>query len=295
MNWFDRMKKGLKAGMRRDVPEGLWQKCERCEQTLYRPELEAHHWVCKACGYHFRLGGDAYFGLLLDPGSLTEMDTHLRSKDFLHFRDRMRYTDRYKEYSRKLAANAAVRTGLGALEGRPVALGAMDFGFIGGSIGSVEGEKVARLADKAIDDRRPLILVAQSGGIRMQESAVALMQMAKMSLKIAQVGETGLPFISVLTSPTTGGVSASFAMLGDVILAEPGAENIGFSGQPIIKATIGRDDLPEGFQTAEEALKHGFVDAIVKRDKLKPAIASLLGLLTREKVPTAPEESALSL
>ena len=171
----------------------------------------------------------------------------------------------------------------------------MDFGFIGGSIGSVEGEKVARLADKAIDDRRPLILVAQSGGIRMQESAVALMQMAKMSLKIAQVGETGLPFISVLTSPTTGGVSASFAMLGDVILAEPGAKNIGFSGQPIIKATIGRDDLPEGFQTAEEALKHGFVDAIVKRDKLKPTIASLLGLLTREKVPTAPEGSALSL
>lgn len=274
MAWFRRTKKGIAAQEKKDLPDGLWLKCEKCGEIIYRRELERNSFVCMACGYHFRIRAVDYIRLLADEGTFEEFNAHIESVDPLGFRDSKKYTDRLKEAKKKTGMNEAIVTGTCAIESIPSVLGVMDFAFIGGSMGSVVGEKVARAVDKAIELRRPLIIVSASGGARMMEGALSLMQMAKTSARLTLLSEAGLPYISILTHPTTGGVTASYAMLGDVILAEPGAL-IGFAGPRVIQQTI-RQELPEGFQTAEFLLQHGFVDAVVPRRELKSKLAQLL-------------------
>ncbi|HIE04758.1 MAG TPA: acetyl-CoA carboxylase carboxyltransferase subunit beta [Candidatus Latescibacteria bacterium] len=275
MKWFERMKKGIRTLTKRELPEDLWVKCEGCGEILYRRELETSLWVCPKCGYHFRIGHKEYINILLDAGSFEEMYAELTSADPLKFKDSKRYTDRVREARRRTGTNSALRTGAGSIEGHPVAFGVMDFGFIGGSMGSAVGEKFVRLVDRAVSDGRPLVVVASSGGARMQEGALSLMQMAKTSAKLTELSEARLPYICVLTHPTTGGVTASFAMLGDVLIAEPGAL-IGFAGPRVIKQALGLEELPEGFQRAESLLEHGFLDMVVDRRELKKVLAKLL-------------------
>ncbi|HID11965.1 MAG TPA: acetyl-CoA carboxylase carboxyltransferase subunit beta [Candidatus Latescibacteria bacterium] len=283
MNWFERMKKGIRTLTKRELPEDLWAKCEGCGEILYKKELERSLWVCSKCGYHFRIGHKEYVNILLDEGSFEEMDVDLTSADPLKFRDSKRYTDRVREARRKTGVNSALRTGIGRIEGCPVAFGVMDFGFIGGSMGSAVGEKFKRLVDRAIADGRPLVVVAASGGARMQEGALSLMQMVKTSAKLTELSGACLPYISVLTHPTTGGVTASFAMLGDVLIAEPGAL-IGFAGPRVIQQALGLEKLPEGFQRAESLLEHGFLDMVVDRRELKGALACVLAHLTQSSL-----------
>jgi len=278
MNWFEKMKKGLKTRIKRDIPNGLWTKCLGCNTILYRRELERSCWVCSHCGHHFRIAGAQYVGLLLDEGTFVETDVEMRAVDPLKFRDRRRYTDRLRDAARETGANSAICTGYGRIGGYAVAIGAMGFGFVGGSLGSVMGEKIRRLIDRAMQMSAPLVIVSSSGGARMQESALSLMQMAKTAAKLTEFSETGLPYVSILADPTTGGTSASFAMLGDINIGEPGA-TIGFAGQPIIKETLGRDDLPEGFQRSEWVLEHGFLDMIVPRTELRTTVIHLIDLL----------------
>lgn len=278
MSWFERMKSGLKTKIKRDLPDGLWLKCASCGSILYQKEVERSLWVCHNCAYHFRISHRQYIQLLIDEGTFKEINPNLSSTDPLKFRDSRRYLDRIKEARRKTGTREAICTGIGQMGGRPVAIGVMDFAFIGGSMGSAVGEKIARLIDTAMARRLPLIIVSTSGGARMQESAFSLMQMAKTSARLAQFSRVGLPYLSVMTHPTTGGTSASFAMLGDINLAEPKAL-IGFAGPRIIKETIGQEELPEGFQQAESVLQHGFLDMIVDRRALKKTLIQILDLL----------------
>jgi len=280
MKWFEKMKKGIRTLTKRELPEDLWVKCEGCGEILYKKELNRSLWVCPKCGYHFRIGHKEYVEIILDEGSFEEMNAGLTSADPLKFRDSKRYTDRVKEARRKTRINSALRTGIGRIGGFPAAFGVMDFGFIGGSMGSAVGEKFARLVDRAIEGRIPLVVVAASGGARMQEGALSLMQMAKTSAKLTELSDARLPYISVLTHPTTGGVTASFAMLGDVLIAEPGAL-IGFAGPRVIQQALGLEKLPDGFQRAESLLKHGFLDMVVDRRELKQVLVRLLGHLTQ--------------
>ena len=279
MNWFERMKSGLKTRIKREVPEGVWTQCDRCGHSMFHNTLLRNCWICPECGYHLRIGHQQYVQLLVDRDSFTELDPTLTASDPLKFRDDKRYTDRIKAGRRDSGLNEAVYTGTARIGGHPVALGIMDSRFIMGSLGGATGEKISRLIDRAIADRRALILICQSGGARMMESAYSLMQMAKISTRLHQLSNAGLLYIAVLTDPTYGGVTASYGMLGDVILAEPGAR-IGFAGPAVIKQFLGSDELPEGFQLAETVLEHGFVDAIVKRDELAATIARLIGLMT---------------
>lgn len=274
MSWFKKPKKKL-VSQKRDLPADMWEKCEGCGEILYSGRLEENLWVCPTCEHHFRIGAEQYEALLLDDGGFLEMyDTELGSADPLGFEDSKPYPERIRAAESSVGPSDAIRTGHGRLGGRDVHLGTMVFRFIGGSMGSVVGEKIRRLADGSIETARPLILVSASGGARMQEGILSLMQMAKTAAALEQLAEARLPYISVLTNPTTGGVTASYAMLGDVILAEPGAL-IGFAGPRVIKETI-RQDLPEGFQRSEFLLEHGMVDEIVPRPRLKWAIGSLL-------------------
>jgi len=282
MNWFDRMKSGLKTRRKKDLPNGVWTKCESCSTILYRKELKNSHWVCHHCGHHFRIGYEEYLKILLDEGTTEELHAQITSADPLRFRAAKRYSDKIKEGKKRTGMNSAIWTGMGHLDGHRVALGVMDFRFIGGSMGSAVGEKIARLIVRAMESRCPLIIVSTSGGARMQEGALSLMQMAKTSAELGQFSETGLPYLSVMTHPTTGGVTASFAMLGDIIIAEPGAL-IGFAGPRIIKETLQRDELPEGFQRSESVLEHGFLDMIVDRRELKATLSQLLSFLTKDK------------
>ena len=282
MNWFDRMKSGLKTRRKKDLPDGVWTKCESCSTILYRKELKNSYWVCHHCGHHFRIGYGEYLQILLDEGTTEEIHAQITSADPLKFRAEKRYTDKIKDGKKRTGMNAAIWTGTGHLDGHSVALGVMDFRFIGGSMGSAVGEKIARLIDRAMERRLPLIIVCTSGGARMQEGALSLMQMAKTSAKLGQFSEAGLPYLSVMTDPTTGGVTASFAMLGDVVLAEPEAL-IGFAGPRIIKETLQRDELPEGFQRSESVLEHGFLDMIVDRRELKATLSQLLSFLTVDR------------
>ncbi len=260
------------------IPKGLWVKCNACGEIIYSKEIERNHRICPKCDYHFRISARERIALLADEGSFAEFDPALYSQDPLHFKDSVRYRDRLRKSQKGTGLADALLTGTCAIEEVPAVLAVFDFAFMGGSMGSVVGEKVTRAAEKALERRCGLVVVSSSGGARMQEGALSLMQMAKTSAALAALRRARLPYISVLTDPTTGGVTASFAMLGDVNLAEPKAL-IGFAGPRVIEQTI-RQTLPEGFQRSEYLLAHGMVDQIVSRPQLRPVIANLLRLLT---------------
>jgi len=274
MDWFKRKKEVLKPIDKKEMPDGLWIKCNSCGEIIYKKELEKKLFVCPKCDFHFRIGSKDYLKILLDKGSFKELNSNIMSADPLKFKDDKKYTDRYKAAIKKTGLNEAVVTGAAKVEGINVAIAIMDFRFLGGSMGSVVGEKVARTVDYAIEKKCPLIILSASGGARMHEGVLSLMQMAKTSAKLALLSEQNLPYVSILTDPTTGGTTASYAMLGDVHIAEPGAL-IGFAGPRVIKQTIGQD-LPPGFQRSEFVLDHGFIDTIIHRHELKTRLAKIL-------------------
>jgi acetyl-CoA carboxylase carboxyl transferase subunit beta len=275
MSWLKRKHAGIKTKVKTDVAAGVFTKCEGCREILIQKELERNYWTCPQCAYHFRIRSDVYLSYLLDEGSFDETFGDLASLDPLEFRDaRMRYPDRVAQAQKATGLKDAVLTGRALLQGKPVAVAAMDFFFMGGSMGSVVGEKVARTFDLARQERRAVITVTASGGARMQEGILSLMQLAKTSIAAAELREAHLPFISILTDPSMAGVMASFASLGDVILAEPNAL-IGFAGPRVIQDTI-REELPSGFQRSDFVLEHGFVDRVVSRKEMRDTVASLL-------------------
>jgi acetyl-CoA carboxylase carboxyl transferase subunit beta len=260
------------------VPEGMWIKCDACLEIIYKPEVERNLNVCPKCNYHFRIPATERIRAVTDEGAFQEFGEDLESVDMLSFTDTKKYTDRLKESKKKTGRKEAVITGTAKINGIDVVLAVLDFEFLGGSMGCVVGEKVAAAAEAAKDLSRPLIIFSASGGARMQEGTLSLMQMAKTSAALARLSDARIPFISVLTDPTTGGVAASFAMLGDIIISEPGAL-IGFAGPRVIEQTI-KQKLPEGFQRAEFLLEHGMLDIIVERTRLKPTITQVLRFLT---------------
>jgi acetyl-CoA carboxylase carboxyl transferase subunit beta len=283
MAWFKKERKPrISQRARLEIPRDAWDKCDACDHVDIRERFERNLSVCPSCGFHRRFSAEEYLELLTDAGTWRELHQSLRPLDPLQFEH---YADRARSAQQKTGQMDAVYTGIARLEGLPIHLGVMNFAFMGGSMGSVVGEKVARLARRAADKRIPLIIVCTSGGARMQEGVLSLMQMAKTSTAIAQVKREAVPFLTVLTNPTTGGVSASFAMQGDVILAEPGAV-IGFAGQRVIKQTIGQD-LPEGFQTAEFLVEHGQIDDVVPRGSLRGTTARLLRHMLGQRVAEA--------
>jgi acetyl-CoA carboxylase carboxyl transferase subunit beta len=284
MAWFRKDKKPLSAEDKRDVPGNVFDKCSGCGEILYREKLAQNLNVCPSCGHHLRIAAEGYLSLLIDSGTFEELDEALRSADPLGFRDLKPYRDRIAQAEAKGRTEAVV-TGVGELDGMEVAIAVMDFSFIGGSMGSVVGEKIARAGRVALERGIPFIIVSASGGARMQEGIYSLMQMAKTSAVLARIHEAGLPFVSILTNPTSGGVTASFAMLGDVNLAEPGAF-IGFAGPRVIEETI-KQELPHGFQRSEFLLERGMVDRVVDRRELKDEVALILRHLTGVwKVPS---------
>ncbi|HBB33699.1 MAG TPA: acetyl-CoA carboxylase carboxyl transferase subunit beta [Cyanobacteria bacterium UBA8803] len=268
----------------REIADGLWTKCEACTVLAYTKDLKANQRVCLECGHHMRVYSDERIRQLIDANTWMLLDEQVRPTDPLKFRDRKSYSDRLRETQEKTKLLDAVQTGIGQLDGLPIALGVMDFRFMGGSMGSVVGEKLTRLIEQGTRRRFPVIIVCASGGARMQEGMLSLMQMAKISGAIERHHEAGLLYIPILTHPTTGGVTASFAMLGDIILAEPKA-TIGFAGRRVIEQTL-REKLPDDFQTSEYLLQHGFVDAIIPRTQLKKTLAQLIRL--HQPLPTAP-------
>jgi acetyl-CoA carboxylase carboxyl transferase subunit beta len=280
MSWFKRSKENIASEtQKKEMPDGLWMKCEQCGEIIHKMELEKSLHTCPKCNAHFRIGSKEYIEILLDADSFKEHDRKMRSGDPLKFTDTKRYRDRIPEAIKKTGLYDAVRWGTGTLNKIPVVLAAMDFSFIGGSMGSVVGEKVGRAIDKSWKTKTPLIIVSSSGGARMMEGALSLMQMAKTSAKLARLSEAAVPYISILTDPTTGGVTASYSMLGDVNIGEPGAL-IGFAGPRVIKQTIGKD-LPQGFQRAEFLLDHGFLDMVVHRKEMKATVGQLLTHLAK--------------
>ncbi len=280
MGWFKKVRRTLGSGGKLDVPRGLWTKCDQCGEIIYRKELESQFHICSKCGFHFRIGIDNYLEIITDGGFLEEFDSTIKSKDPLGFVDSKKYTDRLKAAQAKTGMLEAVRTGLVEIDGRQVILAVLDFSFLGGSMGSAVGEKIARATRRAVELRLPLVIISASGGARMQEGILSLMQLAKTSARLAELRKAGLLFISVVTHPTTGGVTASFAMLGDVIVAEPGAL-VGFAGPRVIMETIGQE-LPEGFQRSEFLLEKGFIDIIALRSELKQTLTTLFNHLLNE-------------
>jgi acetyl-CoA carboxylase carboxyl transferase subunit beta len=273
MAWFKRIKPGLIPQSKKEMPD-LWMKCDECGEIIYKKQLVQNSYVCTKCDFHFRIRARDYIELLLDENSFDEADAGMESIDFLHFRDSRSYADKLRENMKRTGMKDAIITGNGTLANRPVVFGVMDFEFIGGSMGSVVGEKVARSVDRAYERKWPLIIVCATGGARMMESIVSLMQMAKTSAKLARFSDAGGLFIPVLTNPTTAGIVASYAMLGDVCVAEPGAL-IGFAGPRVIKQTIGQD-LPPGFQRSQFQLEHGFVDMIVNRKHMRATLVKII-------------------
>ncbi len=259
------------------IPEGLWVKCDNCKEIIYRKEVDKNFKVCPKCDYHFRISASERLPYLVDEGSFLEVEDGLSPKDFLSFKD---YKDKLKSSRKKTGLKDAIISGEARIGGKPVSLVVMDFSFMGGSMGSVVGEKIARAVERAIEKRTPFISVASSGGARMQEGILSLMQMAKTSAAVAQLGEAGLPFISVLTDPTFGGVTASFAMLGDIIIAEP-KSLIGFAGPRVIEQTI-KQQLPPGFQRAEFRLDHGMIDMIVPRREMHATLGRILDFFAEQ-------------
>ena len=277
MAWFKKDKKPKAVRESRDrstVPEGLWLRCDGCREIVYAKELEKNLRICPKCGHHFRIDAPARIALLADPGTVRELYADVSPSDPLEFADTKRYADRLKAYQKALGVRDAVSVVDAEIESVAIVLAVMDYRFMGGSMGSVVGEKLTRAAERALETRRPLIIVSASGGARMQEGVLSLMQMAKISAALSRLRGAAIPYLSVLTDPTTGGVTASFAMLGDLNIAEPGAL-IGFAGPRVIEQTI-RQSLPEGFQRSEFLLEHGFLDLIVPRSELKATLARCL-------------------
>jgi acetyl-CoA carboxylase carboxyl transferase subunit beta len=274
MDWFRKSKEGLVSQQKRKIPDGLWTKCKGCGEVIYSRVLKESLWVCPSCNYHFRISAAIIIGLLLDDANLEEYDHDVTSKDPLGFKDSKKYPDRIKQAQQKTGMKDAVISGIGAIESIPISFAVMDFSFMGGSMGSVVGEKVARAIERAIERKIPLVVVSCSGGARMQEGILSLMQMAKTSSLLAVLAKKRLPFLSVLLNPTTAGVMASYASLGDIIITEPKAL-LGFAGPRVIQQTIGQD-LPEGFQSSEFFLEHGFLDIISERKDLRRTIALCL-------------------
>ena len=281
MSWFTREKAGIEksAGKKIKVPEGMWIKCQGCSATILSKDIENNLNVCPKCGHHYRISARRRLEILLDGGSWQEFDADMTSIDFLEFKDAKSYQERIDVALAKGGSKDAVICVEGTIEGTPVQVACFDFSFMGGSMGSVVGEKITRSIERGLDKGQPVIIISASGGARMQESILSLMQMAKTSAALAKLKQAGLPFISLLTDPTTGGVTASFAMLGDINIAEPKAL-IGFAGPRVIEQTI-RQKLPEGFQRAEYLLEHGMVDVIVPRGEMRQKIGSILKMLCR--------------
>ena len=279
MAWFKREKKGISTSTeeKKETPDGMWNKCPSCKKPLHYAEQVENKYVCHYCGYHLRIGSKEYFEILFDDNHFTELFANLRSGDPLGFTDTKKYTDRLEESYVKTGLNDAIRSATGKLGSQELVIACMDFDFIGGSMGSVVGEKIARSIDYSIEKKIPFLMISKSGGARMMEAAFSLMQMAKTAAKLALLSKAKLPYISLLTDPTTGGVTASYAMLGDINISEPGAL-IGFAGPRVIKETI-KKDLPKGFQTSEFVLEHGFLDFIVDRRQMKAKLASFLRMV----------------
>jgi acetyl-CoA carboxylase carboxyl transferase subunit beta len=278
MEWFRKAKEGLVPQRKKELPDGLWMKCDSCGEIIYRKELEKDLWVCSKCDYHFRIRSKDYIHLIADNGEVEEYDADLAASDPLGFKDSKRYPDRVKSSQQKANLKDAIVAGIAKIDGREVSFAVMDFGFIGGSMGSVVGEKVARAIERSLERKIPLVIVSCSGGARMQEGILSLMQMAKTSALLAKLYDQNTPYISVLTNPTTAGVMASYASLGDVIIAEPKAL-LGFAGPRVIQQTI-KQDLPPGFQSSEFFLEHGFLDIISHRKDLKKNISLILQYLS---------------
>lgn len=278
MGWFKRIKEGITTATKdkKETPEGLWYKCIECKEVIPSDDHTQNLWVCHNCGHHQRIDAEDYFQIIYDDGKYTEFNNNIVSGDPLEFEDTKKYTDRLAGSTKKTGLKDAIRTTYGKINGEDFVIAAMDFKFIGGSMGSVVGEKIARAIDKAIELNAPFMVISKSGGARMMEAGFSLMQMAKTSAKLTQLSDKKLPYISFLTDPTTGGVTASFAMLGDINISEPGSL-IAFAGPRVVKETIGKD-LPKGFQTAEFVLEHGFLDFIVERKNLKEKISLAIKL-----------------
>ncbi|MBV7532041.1 acetyl-CoA carboxylase, carboxyltransferase subunit beta [Chitinophaga sp. sic0106] len=280
-SWFKRIKQGISTttSEKKEAPDGLWHKCPNCKKTTTVKDLSEHYYVCDKCNYHNRINSAEYFEIIFDENQFEELFPNIYPTDFLGFKDLKPYADRLKDAQKKSGLTDAMTVGTGKVLGNDLVVACMDFNFIGGSMGSVVGEKIARSIDYCIANKKPLMIISKSGGARMMESAFSLMQMAKTSAKLTQLAEAQLPYISLMTDPTTGGVTASYAMLGDLNVAEPGAL-IGFAGPRIIKETI-KKDLPEGFQSAEFLLEHGFLDFIIDRKELKTKLATVLSLFKK--------------
>src|SRR5210317_1368609 len=283
MGWFKRTEVGITTETKdkKETPDGLWHKCPKCKVIVSVDDHAAELWTCGNCGHHDRINAKEYFQILFDDGKFTELDANMQSKDPLKFEDTKPYTDRLVAGQKKSGLKDAITTGYGEMNGREIVVACMNFNFIGGSMGSVVGEKIARAMDHSLKTGAPFIMISKSGGARMMEAAFSLMQMAKTSAKLALLNKAGVPYISLMTNPTTGGVTASYAMLGDFNIAEPEAL-IGFAGPRVIRETIGKD-LPKGFQSSEFLLEHGFLDFIVGRNSLKQELAKLLGIIWKKK------------
>ena len=281
MDWFKRIKDGIttKTHQKKETPDGLWEKCPKCKTIISRDEFTENLSVCQNCDYHHRIESKEYFKILFDNNRYKELDQNLASADPLKFEDTKKYSDRLKKMQEKTGLTDAIRTGYGRMNKENVVIAAMDFSFIGGSMGSVVGEKISRAIDHANNNKTPLIIISKSGGARMMEAAISLMQLAKTSAKLAQLDDNKIPYISLLTDPTFGGATASFSMLGDLNIAEPNAL-IGFAGPRVVKETIGKD-LPEGFQTSEFLKENGFIDFIVHRKNLKEKLSQILRMIKK--------------
>ncbi len=279
MAWFKRSKENIAtATQKKDIPDGTWIKCPECGEMMHKKQWESNMYLCTKCSHHFRIGSEEYFKIILDEGSYKEMDRKIRSIDPLEFEDTKPYKKRLEETIKSTELFDAIRIGTGKINDIEVVIACMDFGFIGGSMGSVVGEKISRAIDRSLKTKNPLIIISSSGGARMMEGAISLMQLAKTSTKLAKLDEEKIPYISILTNPTTGGTTASFSMLGDFNIAEPKAL-IAFAGPRVVKQATGKD-LPSGFQRSEFLLEHGFIDFIVSRKDLKEKLTQILNLIS---------------
>ena len=278
MNWFKRKDKKIKQKNKKSIPDGLWEKCPSCSEILFKPELDKSLSVCRHCNYHFRMNFRNYIDLIIDDGTSERLFTSLKSSNFLEFSASRDYANQLKDAYDNSGNTESIEIYSGKIKGQPLIMGIMNFDFIGGSMGSVVGESVSRAIVQARDEKTPLVIICKSGGARMQEGAISLMQLVKTSSQLAKFSNDGGLYIAVLTDPTTGGVTASYGMLGDIILAEPGAL-IGFAGPRVIKQTIGQD-LPEGFQRSEFLLEKGFIDQIVARKEMKDRLYQIIDILS---------------
>ncbi len=277
MDWFKRKDKKIKEKNKKSIPDGLWEKCPSCNEILFKPELDKNLSVCRHCSHHFRMDFRKYLDLIIDEGSSKRLFEDIKSLNFLNFVGRRNYDDQLNDAHKKNGNTDSIEIYSGSIKNKSVIIGIMNFGFIGGSMGSALGELISLAIVQARKDKKPLILICKSGGARMQEGAISLMQLAKISTQLAKFSDSGGLYITILTDPTTGGVTASYGMLGDIIFAEPGAL-IGFAGPRVIKQTIGQD-LPDGFQRSEFLLEKGFIDRITSRDKMKNHLHNIIDLL----------------